>query len=240
MRHDDDMAAPTTQPVRDPLPLSPTPRTTLKRRPDRGSADRQNLYDVLDAALICHFGVVIDGAPIVLPTAFGFDPDGPDEGGTLYLHGSVASASLQDVPQRNVCVTFTVLEGLVLARTGFHHSMNYRCAVVMGQTRRVTDAEEKVRALNLVVDHAVPGRSKTLRPHSRKELAATVVLALPLAEASVKGRSGDPVDDQADLDAGGWAGVIGLRLGATGMDTAADAHGHEPPADVRARAAALS
>lgn len=234
------MAVSTTSPVRDLLPLSPTSRTTLNRRPDRGSADRRDLYDVLDEALICHFGVVVDGSPVVLPTAFGYDPDGPDPDGTLYLHGSVASKSLQDEPQRNVCVTFTVLDGLVLARTGFHHSMNYRCAVVMGQTRKVTDPAEKVRALNLVVDHAVPGRAKTLRPHSRKELAATVVLALPLVEASVKARSGDPVDDAADLEAGGWAGVIPLRLGATGFATAADALGQDPPADVRARAAALS
>ncbi len=240
MRHDYDMAVSTTQPVRDLLPLSPTPRTALNRRPDRGSADRADLYHVLDETLICHFGIVIEGSPVVLPTAFGFDPDGPDEGGTLYLHGSVASKSLQDEPQRNVCVTFTVLDGLVLARTGFHHSMNYRCAVVMGRTRKVTDPEEKVRALNLVVDHAVPGRAKTLRPHSRKELAATVVLALPLVEASVKARSGDPVDEAADLEAGGWAGVVPLHLSATGIATAADALGHAPPADVRARVAALS
>ncbi len=233
------MAVPTIQPVR-AATLSPTDRTKLNRRPDRGSVDRADLYDVLDEALICHFGVLMDGCPVVLPTAFGYDPDGPDEAGTLYLHGSVASKSLQDEPQRNVCVTATVLDGLVLARTGFHHSMNYRCAVVMGCTRKVTDPQEKTRALNLIVDHAVPGRARTLRPHSRKELAATVVLALPLVEASVKVRSGDPVDDAADLEAGGWAGVIGLRLGATGIATAADADGHEPPADVRARAAALS
>ncbi len=143
VRHDGDMAVSTIQPVRGARSaLSPTARTTLNRRPDRGSAERQDLYDVLDAALICHFGVVIDGSSVVLPTAFGFDPDGPDEGGTLYLHGSVASKSLQDEPQSNVCVTFTVLDGLVLARTGFHLSMNYRCAVVMGRTRKVTDPEE--------------------------------------------------------------------------------------------------
>ncbi|MDQ3477361.1 MAG: pyridoxamine 5'-phosphate oxidase family protein [Actinomycetota bacterium] len=137
------MAVSTIQPVRGARSaLSPTARTTLNRRPDRGSAERQDLYDVLDVALICHFGVVIDGSSVVLPTAFGFDPDGPDEGGTLYLHGSVASKSLQDEPQSNVCVTFTVLDGLVLARTGFHLSMNYRCAVVMGRTRKVTDPEE--------------------------------------------------------------------------------------------------
>ena len=221
-------------------PLSPTARTTLNRRRDRASTDRQDLYEVLDAAMICHFGVMVDGAPLVLPSAFGFDPDGPDEGGTLYLHGSIASLSLVAGRQQPLCVTFTVLDGLVLARSAFHHSMNYRSAVVMGRPRVVDDAAEKARALNLVVDHVVPGRMATLRAHTRKELAATVVLALPLVEASVKARAGDPVDDESDLAEGGWAGVIPLRLVATGVRTAADSAADEPPADVRARAVALT
>jgi len=233
------MSVTTSPPVRTPPPLSPTPRTTLNRRRDRASADRQDLYAVLDAAIICHFGVLIDGAPMVLPTAFGYDPDGPDVGGTLYLHGSVASQSLLAAPQADVCVSFTVLDGLVLARSAFHHSMNYRSAVVIGRARGLDDPDEKAHSLNLIVDHAVPGRAATMRPHTRKELAATSVLALALAEASVKVRSGDPIDDQADLDNGGWAGVIGLRLVATDLVTAADALGNEPPADVRARAAKL-
>ncbi|MDQ3733382.1 MAG: pyridoxamine 5'-phosphate oxidase family protein [Actinomycetota bacterium] len=221
------------------LPLSPTPRTTLNRRRDRAGTDRRDLYDVLDAALVCHFGVLVDGAPLVLPTAFGFDPAGPDDGGTLYLHGSVASLSLVAARQRPICVTFTVLDGLVLARSAFHHSMNYRSAVVMGTPRTVDDPDEKSRALSLVVDHVVPGRMETLRPHTRKELAATSVLALSLAEASVKARTGDPIDDESDLQNGGWAGVIPLRVVADEVVTAADAAGHQPPADVLERAARL-
>ncbi|MGI8628105.1 MAG: pyridoxamine 5'-phosphate oxidase family protein, partial [Geodermatophilaceae bacterium] len=226
--------------VRARLPLSPTPRTTLNRRRDRASADRQDLYDVLDAAPICHFGVLVDGAPLVLPTAFGFDVDGPEDGGTLYLHGSVASLSLLAAPQRPICVTFTVLDGFVLARSAFHHSMNYRSAVVMGTPRVVADAEEKARALSLVVDHVVPGRMATLRAHTRKELAATTVLAIGLAEASVKIRTGDPIDDESDMVAGAWAGVIPIRLVAADVVTAADSLSPDPPANVRARAAGLS
>jgi len=234
------MSVTTPHSERVPLPLSPTARTTLNRRRDRASTDRRDLYDLLGAALICHFGVLVDGAPLVLPTAFGFDPDGPDECGTVYLHGSVASMSLLAGRQQPICVTFTVLDGLVLARSAFHHSMNYRSAVVMGSPRIVDDPDEKARALNLVVDHAVPGRMATLRGHTRKELAATVVLALPLAEASVKIRSGDPIDDESDMAEGGWAGVVPLRLVATGVRTAADSAADEPPADVRARAVALT
>ncbi len=194
---------------------------------------------MLDAALICHFGVLVDGAPIVLPTAFGFDPDGPDAGGTLYLHGSVASQSLRAAPQQAICVSFTVLDGLVLARSAFHHSMNYRSAVVFGVPRLVEEPEEKARALDLVVDHAVPGRAATMRPHTRKELAATSVLALSLAQASVKARSGGPIDDEADIADGAWAGVLPLRFAAGEVVTATDSELCEPPADVLARAADL-
>ena len=257
MRHDDRMSVDAEPVVRDAtpagepasvharpadperMPLSPTPRTTLNRRRDRASSDRRDLYEVLEAALVCHFGVMVEGAPLVLPTAFGFDPEGPDHGGTLYLHGSVASLSLVAARQQPVCVTFTVLDGLVLARSAFHHSMNYRSAVVMGTPRVVADVDEKSRALTLVVDHVVPGRMETLRPHTRKELAATVVLALPLAEASVKTRSGDPVDDDEDLAMSGWAGVIPIRQVAADVITAADAADRQPPADVVARAADL-
>ena len=229
-----------TAPVSATLPLSPTARTTLNRRRDRASTDRQDLYEVLDAAMICHFGVMVDRAPLVLPTAFGFDPDGPDEGGTLYLHGSIASLSLVAGRQQPLCVTFTVLDGLVLARSAFHHSMNYRSAVVMGRPRVVDDAAEKARALNLVVDHVVPGRMATLRAHTRKELAATTVLALALVEASVKVRAGDPIDDESDMTDGVWAGVLQLRLVATDVLTAADSLSPDPPAGVIARAASLT
>ena len=221
-------------------PLSPTARTTVQRGRARARVDRQALHDVLEASLICHLGVVIDGTPMVLPTAFGVDLDGPDEGGTLYLHGSVASRSLRTAPEAEICVTLTVLDGLVLARSAFHHSMNYRSAVILGRPRVVADADERERALGLIVDQVVPGRSAALRAHTRKELVATSVLALPLAEASVKVRTGGPVDDEADLDSGEWAGVIPLRTVAGDVETSADAIGVEPPGHVLDRAGSLT
>jgi nitroimidazol reductase NimA-like FMN-containing flavoprotein (pyridoxamine 5'-phosphate oxidase superfamily) len=220
-------------------PLSPTPRTTIRRGAKRALGDRDALFDVLGAAMVCHLGVLVDGVPLVLPTAYGVDRDGPDRGGTLYVHGSVASRSLLAAPEQDVSVTVTVLDGLVLARSAFHHSMNYRSAVVVGRPRLVTDDEERRRALDLVVDQVVPGRAATLRAHTRKELAATAVVALPLHEASVKARAGDPVDEERDVRAGGWAGVVPLRLVADRPVTAADADGHAVPADVLARAELL-
>jgi nitroimidazol reductase NimA-like FMN-containing flavoprotein (pyridoxamine 5'-phosphate oxidase superfamily) len=178
------------------------------------------------------------GHPVVLPTAYGVDLAGPDEGGTLYLHGSVAAGWLAAALAGDVCVTVTELDGLVAARSGFHHSMNYRSAVVIGTPRRVEDPAERRHALDLVVDQMIPGRSATLRAHTRKELAATAVLALPLAEASMKQRAGDPVDEPADVEAGVWAGVIPLHRATSGVRTAADSH-HDVPADVRDRAAAF-
>jgi nitroimidazol reductase NimA-like FMN-containing flavoprotein (pyridoxamine 5'-phosphate oxidase superfamily) len=167
------------------MDLSPTDRTALTRHRERGSADRADLFAVLDEALVCHVGLVRDGAPVVLPTVFGVDPDGPDDGGTLYLHGSVAAPWLRQSPGATLCATFTLVDGLVLARAAFSHSMNYRSAVVIGQARLVEDVAEKERALELIVDHMIPGRSATLRAHTRKELAATAVLAVPLHEASL-------------------------------------------------------
>jgi uncharacterized protein len=191
------------------LPLSPTPRTTIKRGRARARTDRADLAEVLASSRICHLGVIVDGSVRVLPTAYGVDFDGPDRGGSLYLHGSVAARSLVDAPAGEICVTVTALDGLVLARSAFHHSMNYRSAVVIGIPRVVTDELERARALDAIVDQVVEGRSAHLRPHTRKELAATVVLALPMYEASVKARSGDPVDDAADVEAGqAWAGVV--------------------------------
>ena len=221
-------------------PLSPTKRSTPIRARDRAQADRAALYDVLDASLVCHLAVVVDGVPLALPTVFGVDPDGPDEGGTLYLHGSVASRSLVQAPGQDVSVTMTVLDGIVLARSGFHHSMNYRSAVVVGRPRPVTDEAERARALDLLVDHAAPGRAATLRRPTSKELAATVVLALPLHEASVKRRTGDPLDEDADVEAGGvWAGVLPLRLAGGAPVTSADVVDLPVPEHVVRRAADL-
>uniref|UniRef100_UPI0035DE7EFA pyridoxamine 5'-phosphate oxidase family protein n=1 Tax=Paenibacillus taichungensis TaxID=484184 RepID=UPI0035DE7EFA len=120
-------------------------------------------------------GVTVGGVPMVFPTAYGFDLDGPDRGGSIYVHGSVASRSL--APDSEICITITILDGLVLARSGFHHSMNYRSGVIVGSPRVVTDGDERVKALNLIVDQVVPGRSQHLREHTRKEMAATIVLA---------------------------------------------------------------
>jgi nitroimidazol reductase NimA-like FMN-containing flavoprotein (pyridoxamine 5'-phosphate oxidase superfamily) len=222
-------------------PLSPTSRSTPRREKERAQSDRAALYDVLDASLVCHLAVVVDGVPLALPTVFAVDADGPDEGGTLYLHGSVASRSLVQAPGQDLSVTVTVLDGIVLARSGFNHSMNYRSAVVVGTPRAVTDAEERAHALDLLVDHVAPGRSAELRRPTRKELAATTVLALPLHEASVKRRAGDPQDEDFDVEAGGvWAGVLPLRLTASAPVSSADASDVPVPEHVVRRAADLS
>jgi nitroimidazol reductase NimA-like FMN-containing flavoprotein (pyridoxamine 5'-phosphate oxidase superfamily) len=221
-------------------PLSPTTRSTPRRERERAQSDRAALYDVLDASLVCHLGVVVDGVPLSLPTVFGVDLDGPDDGGTLYLHGSVASRSLVQGPAQDVSVTMTVLDGIVLARSGFNHSMNYRSAVVIGRPRVVTDEAERSHALDVLVDHVTPGRSAHLRRPTRKELAATTVLALPLHEASVKRRVGDPSDDAADVEAGGvWAGVVPLRVTAGDPVTGGDVDGVDVPAHVLARVGSL-
>ena len=221
-----------------PPPLSPTPRTTVTRGRNRLVTERERLHALLGDALIAHLGVVVGDHPVVLPVAIGVDPDGPDEGGSLYVHGSVAAGWLARSPGATVCVTVTELDGLVAARSAFHHSMNYRSAVVIGEARLVTDVAERARALDLIVDHMVPGRSATLRPSTRKELAATAVLAVPLHEASMKERAGGAVDDEEDVAAGGWAGEIPLRRVAGAPVASPDAVG-EPPRDVVERAAAL-
>ena len=195
---------------------------------------------MLASAIICHLAVVVDGVPLALPTVYGVDPSGPDEDGTVYVHGSVASRSLVQAPDQDVSVTWTVLDGLVLARSGFDHSMNYRSAVVIGRPRVVTDPDERAHALDLIVEHAAPGRAAALRRPTRKELAATTVLALPLHEASVKARTGDPDDEPEDVAAGGvWAGVVPLALKAGQVITSADAAGLPVPEHVRRRAEGL-
>lgn len=217
-------------------PLSPTERSRPRRERERAQTDRATLDDVLAASLVCHLAVVVDGVPLALPTVFGVDLDGPDEGGTVYVHGSVASRSLVQGPAQDVSLTWTVLDGMVLARSGFNHSMNYRSAVLIGRPRVVDDPDERAHALDLLVDHVVPGRSAALRRPTRKELAATTVLALPLHEASVKLRAGDPEDEPEDVAAGVWAGVVPLALHAGDVVTSADAAGLAVPEHVTARA----
>jgi nitroimidazol reductase NimA-like FMN-containing flavoprotein (pyridoxamine 5'-phosphate oxidase superfamily) len=184
-----------------------TARTTVRRRPERGEYGRAAVEAILDEGLVAHVGVVVDGQPFVLPMVYA------RVGGDLYLHGSAASRLLRAlVGGAPVCVTVTLLDGIVLARSAFHHSMNYRSVVILGSPVAVTDAAERGRALAALVDHAVPGRSEEVRPPDRKELAATLLVRVALDEVSAKVRSGPPIDDESDLDAAVWAGVLAVRL----------------------------
>jgi len=198
--------------------LSPTERTRITRLRERGRTEREELLSFLQQAMIAHLAVDAGDHPVALPVAFGVDPDGPDAEGTLYVHGSVGAGWLRHAPGSTVCVTVTALDGLVLARSGFHHSMNYRCAVVIGEARLVDSEAERARALDLVVDQVVPGRAATLRPATRKELAATAVLAVPLHEASLKLRAEGVGDEPEDIEAGTWAGVLPLRTVAGALE----------------------
>ncbi|MGY1638226.1 pyridoxamine 5'-phosphate oxidase family protein [Geodermatophilus sp. SYSU D00742] len=189
------------------MEYAPSPRTAPTRSRDRVSYDRATVHAVLDEAVVCHVGFVVDGRPVVLPQLHA------RAGDTLYLHGSTGARAL--VAARDggldVCVTVTLVDGLVLARSAFHHSVNYRSVVVHGTARVVTDAAEKTAALDALVDAVVPGRTAGTRAPDRRELAATTVLRLPLAEVSVKVRSGPPNDDAPDLDGPHWAGVLPLH-----------------------------
>ncbi|NIH84929.1 pyridoxamine 5'-phosphate oxidase family protein [Amycolatopsis granulosa] len=186
--------------------LSPTPRSTLTRKKDRAATDRERLYEVLDEGLICHLGLVLDGSPVVLPTGYGRDGD------TLYFHGSTGSGNVRAAATGiDVCVTVTLLDGLVYARSLNNHSMNYRSAVVHGRARPVT-GEEKVHGLRALTEHLTPGSWDHARAVNAKELASVAVLALDLEEASVKIRAGEPVDDPEDMDSHHiWAGVVPVR-----------------------------
>lgn len=184
-------------------PLSPTERTRIRRLSERARTERRVLYDILDSGWICHLGLIVDGVPRVVPTGYGRDGD------TLYLHGSTGARSLRTTGE--VCVTVTHLDGVVLARSLFHHSLNYRSAMIFGRPRPVSEPAEKLGALRALVEHLTPGRWNAARPPTRKELAATAVLALPLQEASVKVRSGPPGDEEEDYALDVWAGVLPLR-----------------------------
>jgi len=188
-------------------PLSPTPRATITRKKDRGRTDRADLYAVLDEGMVCHLGIVLDGSPVVLPTGYGRDGD------TLYLHGSTGSPSMRaGAGGIDACVTVTLLDGVVYARSVNDHSMNYRSAVVHGRLRAVVDPERKERALHVLTDHLAPGSWDHARPVNAKEFAAVTVLELDLTEASVKVRGGGPADAPADVAEGrAWAGVLPVR-----------------------------
>jgi uncharacterized protein len=183
--------------------LSPTRRSTPTRLRERASTDRADLYAVLDEGLVCHVGVVRDGAPVVLPTGYGRIDD------TVYVHGSTGAGWLRVADGTPVCLTVTHVDGVVYARSVFHHSMNYRSAVVHGPARIVADEAERMAGLRAVAEQLSPGSWEHAREPNAREMAATVVIALDLAEASVKMRSGPPGDEDFDIEEGGrWAGVL--------------------------------
>lgn len=187
--------------------LPQTARTTLNRLPQRGSYDRELINQILDEGFICHVGFIVDGQPFVIPTGYARVDS------KLFIHGSQASRMLRSLGQGiEVCVTVTLIDGLVLARSAFHHSMNYRSVVVFGRATVVDEREEKSAALFALSEHMIPGRWADVREPNERELQLTTVLSLPLAEASAKVRTGPPLDDEEDYDLSVWAGVIPLRL----------------------------
>lgn len=192
-----------------------TDRATVRRLPKRGLYDRSTINSILDEGLVCHVGLCVDGQPVVIPMAYGRD------GERLILHGSAASRLMSNLAAGvDACVTVTLLDGLVLARSQFHHSMNYRSVVAFGRARAIEGTGEKLEALRALVEHLVPGRAEDSRPSSQQELDATAVLEFPLDECSAKIRTGPAVDARADLGLGYWAGIVPLSLEA-GMPIAA-------------------
>lgn len=187
--------------------FTPTERTVLKRLPKRGDYDRAAVFQILDEAFICHVGFIADGKPVVIPTSYGRIGD------DLYIHGSAASRMLRSLEQGiDVCVTVTLIDGLVLARSAFHHSINYRSVVIFGNATVVNNPDEKMSALQAFTDHVVSGRWADVRPPDEGELRATLVLKVPLVEVSAKVRIGPPIDDEADYSLAVWAGVVPLVL----------------------------
>jgi len=207
--------------------FEPTARTRVRRLPERGKYDRDTVYAILDAGLVCHVGYNIEGRPFVTPTAYWRDGD------RLYWHGSAASRMLRaqahGIP---VCLTVTLLDGLVLARSAFHHSMNYRSVMAIGDAEMVEDPDEKLAALRAFVERVVPGRWAGLRPITAQEVKATSVLRLRLEEVSAKVRTGPPKDDDADYGLPVWAGVVpvSITLGTPEPDPKLAAPDARPPA----------
>ena len=189
------------------MDFSRTERTTLRRLPKRGVYDRNVVYAILDEGLICHVGFSVDNRPVVIPTGYARVKD------QLFIHGSQASRMLRSLAEGiEVCVTVTLLDGLVLARSAFHHSMNYRSVVIFGRATAVDDREAKLAALLAFSEHIVPDRWSEVREPSEQELKATTVLSLPLEEVSAKVRTGPPLDDEEDYSMDVWAGVLPLQL----------------------------
>jgi len=187
--------------------FTPTERTQVRRLPKRGVYDREVVYRILDEGLVCHVGFVADGKPVVIPIGYG------RKGDTLYLHGSPASRMLHALGKgADVCLTVTIVDGLVLARSAFHHSMNYRSVVIFGKATLLEDPAAKREALHAFTEHVAAGRWQEVRQPSEKELKSTAVLAIPLKEVSAKVRTGPPLDDEEDYALPVWAGVLPLEL----------------------------
>jgi hypothetical protein len=190
-----------------PQPYTPTPRTRLVREADRAVYDREAVYRILDEGFLCHAGFLVDGQPFVIPTSYGRNND------KLFIHGSAASRMLRTMKESiPVCVTVTLLDGLVLARSIFNHSMNYRSVVVLGKATLVDDPTEKIEALRLLSEHIIPGRWADSRQPNERELRATSVLWVPIEEFSAKVRSGPVIDDEEDYSFPTWAGVVPLEM----------------------------
>lgn len=208
--------------------FTPTKKSTVKRLPKRGEYGRESIYQILDEGFICHVGFVVEGQPFVIPTGYA------RAGDTLYIHGSQASRMLRALREGvEVCVTVTLVDGMVMARSAFHHSMNYRSVVVFGRAVVLEEGAEKLEALRALTEHLAPGRWAEVRQPTVGEMRATMVLALALTEASAKVRTGPPVDDEEDYALEVWAGVVPLRLAAG--EPVADARlteGIEPPPHV--------
>ena len=185
----------------------PTSRTRVVREPHRGVYDRETVYRILDEGFLCHIGFVVDAQPFVIPTSYGRKDD------KLYVHGSAASRMLRQMKGGvSVCITVTLLDGLVLARSVFNHSMNYRSVVILGKATLVEDPQEKIAALHAISEHIIPGRWADARQPNESELKQTSVLRLPIEEFSAKVRTGPPIDDEEDYSFPTWAGVIPLEM----------------------------
>jgi len=184
-----------------------TQRTTLKRLPKRGVYDRELVYQILDEGFVCHVSFAVDGQPFVIPTGYARDGD------QIYIHGSQVSRMLRTLSSGiDVCVAVTLIDGLVLARSAFHHSVNYRSVVIFGRASLVEEEELKLAALLAFSEHVIPGRWNDVRKPTEQELKATTVLSLPLLEVSAKVRTGPPIDDEEDYALSLWAGVVPLKL----------------------------
>jgi nitroimidazol reductase NimA-like FMN-containing flavoprotein (pyridoxamine 5'-phosphate oxidase superfamily) len=197
------------------IQTAPTKRTQVNRLPKRGDYTKETIHSILDAAFLCHVGFAVEGQPYVIPTGYGRNRD------TLYLHGSAASRMLRNLEQGiDICVTVTLLDGIVLARAAFHHSMNYRSVVILGRAALITETDAKLEALRIISEQIIPGRWNDARLPTPQELKATTVMAVPIEEASAKVRTGPPVDDEEDYGLNMWAGVLplGMKAGAPVRD----------------------